>query len=314
MSEIATVDHGAGTLALTGGQTDWTPVQRAALDHLGIADAPHADQMVFLHVAQQSGLDPFSRQIYMIPRQEGTGRDRKTKWTIQTGIDGFRRIAGEDPHYRGQLGPFWCGEDGEWRDVWVSDQPPVAARVGVVRDDHDQPIWGVAMFREYAQTTTYDGQTRLTKMWREKGAHMIAKCAEALALRKACPTRLGGLHTDDEMAREDNVTAQTGRAVIDHQPPAPVTVDELTGTTSSAAAPGMAGGRATQDQQSKLFGLIREAEIPDRNAWASQLLDRQITSFGQLTKSDASRLIDNLESALNGAADDEAQDATAGES
>lgn len=307
MTEIATIDQepGGGTLALTGGQTDWTPVQRAALDHLGIGEAPHADQMVFLHVAQRAGLDPFRRQIYMIPRQEGTGRDRKTRWTIQTGIDGFRSSAAADPHYRGQVGPQWCGDDGVWHDVWVSDQPPAAARVGVLRDDTDGPIWGVAMFREYAQTTTYDGKTRLTKMWREKGAHMIAKCAEALSLRRACPARLGGLHTDDEMARADSVTAPPGRAVIEHQQAAPVTVAELTGAPAATD-----DDRMSPEQGAKLFALIREGEIPDRNAWAGQILNRDITSFGQLSRADASRLIDNVDAALNGAAE---QDATAGD-
>ena len=81
----------AAALAIRPGQVMWTDKQRAALAVLGIKDASNADRAVFMHYCQRTGLDPFSRQIYMIGRSEkqpdGTWRK---KWTIQTGIDGFR--------------------------------------------------------------------------------------------------------------------------------------------------------------------------------------------------------------------------------
>ena len=52
----------------------------------------------------------------------------------------------------------------------------------------------------------------------------------------------------------------------------------------------------TKPQQGKLFALLREADIDDRNAWASGVLGRDITSYGQLTVADAAALIDRLES------------------
>lgn len=206
-----------GSLSLANSQTEWTPPQRAALAQLGLHDAPDADLAVFLHQAQRTGLDPFARQIYMIGRWDN--RSGKNKYTIQTGIDGFRIVADRRPEYGGQVGPEWCGEDGVWRDVWTARTPPAAARVGVIRRGWERPIYATALFREYAG---YTGKGDLTKMWSEKGTLMIAKCAEALALRKAFPQDLSGIYTSEEMTQANS--GNDARVVIDQpaaEPAAP---------------------------------------------------------------------------------------------
>lgn len=212
MTEIALHEPAPGALALKADQHQWTTEQRAALAQIGVDRASPGDLAVFLHVAQRTGLDPFSRQLYLI--------GRGGKWTIQTGIDGLRVIAARHPEYGGQVGPQWCGEDGQWREFWVGRTAPVAARVGVIRRDWVEPVWGVALFSEF------NGGNQ---MWRDKPAHMLAKVSEALALRKAFPHDLSGLVTDDEMGRADG---RPGRAP---QQAAPVTADELTGTPAAPA-------------------------------------------------------------------------------
>jgi phage recombination protein Bet len=224
-TEIAVRDPQAGTLALSGDQVEWSPVQQAALAHIGIADAPPADQQVFLHVCQRIRLDPFARQVYMIGRRErGKGGEPDTvKWTIQTGIDGFRLIAERHEQYAGTLDPEWCGQDGVWREAWVDRQPPVAARVKVLRHDRAHPITLPVRFTEFAATF---GDGNLQGQWRTKPAHMIAKVAEAAALRKAFPQELSGLYTDDEM----DGAASTGRGPAGRASSTPgVTAAELTG-------------------------------------------------------------------------------------
>ncbi|WP_181778950.1 phage recombination protein Bet [Pseudonocardia pini] len=290
-TEIATVEvEPAGTLAMH--QQAWTPAQRATLAQIGVADAPEGDLAVFHHVCARTGLDPFARQIYMIPRSEGRGADKTTKWTIQTGIDGFRLVAARNPHYRGQTAPQWCGPDGVWVDVWLAEEPPAAARVGILRDDRDEPTWGVAMFREYAQTKTWDNVTRLTKMWQDKSAHMIAKCAEALAIRKAFPQDLAAVYSEDEMAHTDNPVA-TGRMTRVVDQPAP-TAAELTGPAAAADR------LMDQEQQREIFALIREQEIGNRLDYASGVLGREITSYGQVTYSDAEQLLAALKAQPTG--------------
>jgi phage recombination protein Bet len=311
---------GQGALALRPDQTEWTPMQEAALAQLGLKDAPPGDRMVFLHQCQRTGLDPFARQIYMIGRQDRTG----TKWTIQTGIDGFRAVAEEHPEYEGQTPIEWCGPDGVWTDVWLSSTPPAAARCGVLRSDKREPIRAVVLFREFAQ---YKNDGSLTTMWKTKSAHMLGKCAEAGALRKAFPQRLSGIYTEDEAGSLDR---QAPTVVTSQREPAgAVSVDELAGEqvhegevdppgTAESASPSPAaspatggpektGERMTSTQSRELFPLIRKAQVGDRNAWASRVLERDVTSFAQVSEADADKLLENARQLVAAAEEDEAE-------
>jgi phage recombination protein Bet len=157
-------------------------------------DVPDHHLETLLHEASRRKLDPLSGQIHLIVR---SGRP-----TIQTGIDGLRLLAERTQEYAGQTPPLWCGNDGVWHDVWVGEGPPYAAKVGVYRKGFTEALIAVAKWQAYGS-----GQM----MWGKMPDHMLAKVAEALALRKAFPEEMSGLYSDEEMDQAD----KTGRNMAD---------------------------------------------------------------------------------------------------
>jgi phage recombination protein Bet len=232
----------------------WTPEQ-TQLIATTIAPGCSSDELrLFAYACQRTGLDPFSKQIYAIKRGG--------KMTIQAGIDGLRAIAERTGELDGSH-TEWCGDDGQWSDVWISAKPPAAAKTTIWRKGSSHPFTGVARFADYNA-----GQG----LWSKMPAAMIAKCSEALALRKAFPANLSGVYSTDEMEQVEvqpvTVTAApalpagdtklfaAGKAAIAKAK----TMDDLAKVTTRMEA---RKGELSDEQNEQLMqlALSREAEL-----------------------------------------------------
>ena len=230
---------------------------------------------LFLIQCERTKLDPFSRQIYSIGRYDNN-LQRKV-FTTQISIDGMRLIAERTGKYRGQTETLWCDESGAWLDVWLKDDPPSAAKVGVYHADFTEPLYAVARFNAYAQTTR-EGQP--THMWRTKGDIMIAKCAESLALRKAFPHDLSGLYTTDEMVQD----APFENEVIQAEIVKPVTVHDPKDQREDAI--GLERAEVFINGLLQLFGVDN---LPNFAPLASQFFNIKIQAFEPMTVANCSQ-------------------------
>lgn len=303
-TDLATTHASTGSgLVLQADQDRWTPQQLAALRQMGIENAPEGDLAVFMHVAQRTGLDPFAKQIHMIGRKTKSWDPQtrqetwETRYTIQTGIDGYRVTANRAANAAKDILEYedteWCGPDGQWVDAWVDPvHPPAAARVVVVKNGRRYA--GTAMYAEYVQTY-FDKKTQQAvpnSMWVKMPAGQLAKCAEALALRRAYPHDLAALYTDDEMGQADNQ--------------APV--------QAASGGGGLAGARARQRAEqdaaaqldpaselaAEMFRLFDELGIDTdaRLEYVGDAVGREISNPATVTVGDATKVVAVLRSRL----------------
>lgn len=140
--------------------------------------------------AKAMGINPLRTRIYLVSRETRSG----TVWTLQASIDAFRAVAGEDV--------ITCHRPTEF--AYDSNDALAAATVWGKTFKHGQwhEVCATALFSEYAQRDR-DGQ--LTGMWQKMPHNQLAKCAEALLLRRAAPAKLAGVYSSDEMAQAGNI-------------------------------------------------------------------------------------------------------------
>lgn len=201
-------------------------IERIRLIQRTVAAGTTKDElMMFLYQANKTGLDPLARQIFIIVR----GKDDKRKATIQASIDGLRLVAERSGKYAGQDEP-------EFEYATPGDKIPTVCRLRVYKFSPNgqryQAAVGMAHWNEYKPATGSDF------MWLSKPHVMLAKVAEALALRKAFPQDLSGIYASEEMEQVKEAQINTP---IEPPPTLPAktddekvlsgeTVDQLAGT------------------------------------------------------------------------------------
>lgn len=155
--------------------------------------------------ARSRRLDPIRKQIHFVKRKD-YARGGVEVWSSQVSIDGLRGIAEATGKYDGQDEPEY---------EYDAKDRLVLARVRIYRKDIGRPFVGVARWAEYVQTKQ-GGEP--THMWVKMEHTMLAKCAEALGLRKAFPEPLAGLYTGEEMMQADSDGNVSAPRPVMHRP------------------------------------------------------------------------------------------------
>ena len=245
--------------------TTWTPDQVQLISSTIAPGCTNDELRLFAYACQRTGLDPFSKQIYAIKRGG--------KMTIQAGIDGLRAIAERTGQLDGSQ-TEWCGEEGDWRDVWLASKPPAAAKTTIWRKGSQHPFVGVARFADYNA-----GQG----LWSKMPAAMIAKCSEALALRKAFPADMSGVYTTDEMDQATEPVTVTTEAA----PALPAVKAKDTSRTFTAGAAAIAKAKTLQDLEDLQPRMAKRLEDGDlTQEQHDKLLQQMLEKEAELVSDD----------------------------
>jgi hypothetical protein len=196
------------------------------------AEATDAELALFFYDCRRRGVHPLDKLIHFTKR--------KGKYTPVTSIDFFRSRAAATGAHMGTTDPEYTG---------TPDDPSFAATITVFRLVQGQ----TCAFTATARYVEYLPDAGNDFMFRKMPHNQIGKCAEALALRKAFPQELDGLHTVDELARDggDAAPAPTPAKTVRRASSA------ATASASSAPIPAMLVTGAHRIKDVRPFGKDR---------------------------------------------------------
>jgi phage recombination protein Bet len=192
----------------------WSGAQLSLIKNTVAADCNPQEFDLFVTVARNAGLDPFRKQISALVFNKN--KPDKRRMAIVTTIDGLRVIAARSRRYRpDEDEPEFIADP-----AMKAETNPLGLEKALVRiwiaDDMREGGWkrvtGVAYWDEFAPVSDEwkegdDGRRRPTGKktldtggnWGRMPRLMLAKCAEAQALRKAFPEDLSALYERAEL-------------------------------------------------------------------------------------------------------------------
>lgn len=198
---------------------DLTAPQVALIRRTVAKDCNEDEFSLFMAAAMNASLDPLRKQISALVFSKNDPKKRQL--AIITNIDGMRVIAHRCGDYRpmetapvieydaalknvdtNPLGIASCTVTCWKRDAATAQWFPVA---GIAHWDEFVPLEQDWAYDEAAGKRTPSGPKKLpaNSPWRRMARVMIAKCAEAQALRRGWPDHLSGLYGEEEMQRAE---------------------------------------------------------------------------------------------------------------
>ena len=188
---------------------------------------------MFIEVCRRVGLDPFRKQIYC--NIYNKDNPDKRQMVLITGIDGFRAVANRNGNYRPDEDEAEIVTDPELIDEASNPLGIERAVVSVYKQDNkgdwhriratarwtefapiDEEVEWVDTGEVWADSGKPKKERRPTgvyrldpknpnSFWRRMPHLMLAKCAEAQALRRGWPEDLAAIYTPEEMHHADIV-------------------------------------------------------------------------------------------------------------
>lgn len=192
------------------GELTTEAVQTLILAGIVPKDTPKSQIQIFAHVCREKGVSPFSKEIYLVAYGN--------KYSIITGIDGFRKIASRTGELCGcDDAKYDLKSNGDYKTVadFQKNELPNTCTITIYRlmNGVRCPFTHTAKFSEFSS-----GQQK----WLSMPFQMIAKVAEAFAIRKGFGDATSGISIEDETA-----------AIQDIQAPVKPALPELSPTTDA---------------------------------------------------------------------------------
>lgn len=189
-------------------------------------DLGPAEFDTLIEIARASGLNLFRRQLSAIVFSKNNPKKRRVAFVI--GIDGYRGMADRTGTYMPHEDPI------EWlTDASINDPTNpaklVSAIVKVKKFGHGawHTFSATAHWSEFAPIDEEwgedetgkrrpTGKRKLADNWARMPKLMLAKVAEAQALRRGWPDTMAGIYTEDELERE-RVLDLTATEIVEAQ-------------------------------------------------------------------------------------------------
>lgn len=170
--------------------------------------------LYFMTICRKHRIDPFTKQIYCVvwPTDGGKSHDL----VIIMGIGGYRMTAARDhKDFAGTSSATF---------TWP--EKPMKTPAGRTIPD-SATVKAIRKGGEFSEATCYweefaprDLTTKRSDFWNRLPKHMLAKCAEAHAIRKAFPD-LSDIFTEEEVSQRLGDFTEGGRQIVDSNGVAP---------------------------------------------------------------------------------------------
>ncbi len=232
------------------------------------AGATDDELAMYLHDCQRRGVHPLDRLLHFTIHLDKSG---SRKYTPITSIDLFRARAANTGEHAGTDDAVYITDDGT--------QFPQTASVTVYRVVKGVrcPFTATARWKEYKPSKDF--------MWLKMPYTMLAKCAEALALRKAFPAELGGLYTADEMAQAPAIDPNLTIEANGFTP-----AEQAKALAARAANPPVPVSHPTQQQRDAINTI--SAQLGIRDEYAKKIFARyDVKRLGLLTEAQAAEVV-----------------------